>query len=173
MSTATACVPVETYLNTVYRPDRDYVDGRLEKRHVGEFDHSKLQMAIARYIADRGEQFRVAVYPEIRVQVAPDRFRVADLCCVRRRPMSGIVTEPPVLVIEILSPRDTVPQTEDRIDDYLAMGVPFVWLIDPRNLDRAWIYEPGQPRRKVSDRVLIAGEIRVPLNELPGQRDFE
>jgi Uma2 family endonuclease len=173
MSTISVCVPLQHYLNTVYRPDRDYVDGRLEKRHVGEFDHSKLQVAIARYIAERGEQFRVAIYPEIRVQVAPERFRVADLCCVRCKPVSGIVTEAPVLVIEILSPRDTVPQTEDRIEDYLAMGVPFVWLIDPRNLDRAWIYEPGQPRRQVRDRVLTAGDIRVPLDELPEQRDFE
>lgn len=172
MSTAVISVPLEKYLNRVYHPDRDYVDGRLERRNVGERDHAALQFALARYIADHSEQFRVVVYPEIRVQVAPERFRVADLCCVRRKPKSGIVTEPPVLVIEILSPRDTVPQTEERIDDYLAMGAPFVWLIDPRNLDRAWIYEPGQ-RRKALDRILTAGEIRVPLDELPGQKDFE
>ena len=135
MSTTGACVPLQHYLNTVYRPDRDYVDGRLEKRNVGEFDRSKLQVAIARYIAERGEQFRVAIYPEIRVQVAPERFRVADLCCVRSKPVSEIVTEPPVLVIEILSPRDTVPQTEDHIDDYLAMGVPLDELPEQRDFE--------------------------------------
>jgi Uma2 family endonuclease len=173
MSTATVCVPLETYLNTVYRPDRDYVDGRLEKRNVGKWSHAELQAALVQYLRTNAERFRVRTVQEIRVRVSPTRYRVADVCCVRRAPdESGIITEPPVLVIEILSPDDTVPQTEDRIDDYLAMGVPFIWLIDPRNLDRAWIYEPGQ-RSKVCDRILTAGEIRVPLNELPGQRDFE
>jgi Uma2 family endonuclease len=171
MSTASACVPLETYLNTVYRPDRDYVDGRLEKRNVGRWSPAELQAALVQYLRTSAERFRVRTVQEIRVRVLPTRYRVADVCCVRRAPNeSGIITEPPVLVIEILSPDDTAPQTEDRIDDYLAMGVPCVWLIDPRNPDRAWIQEPGQ-RDKVSDRILTAGEIRVPLHELPG--DFE
>jgi Uma2 family endonuclease len=173
MSTTNCCVPLQQYLNTVYRPDRDYVDGRLEKRNVGKWSHAELQAALVQYLRTNAERFRVRTVQEIRVRVSCTRYRVADVCCVRRAPdESGIITEPPVLVIEILSPDDTVPQTEDRIDDYLAMGVPFVWLIDPRDLDRAWIYEPGQ-RHRVSDRILTAGEIRVPLNDLPGQRDFE
>jgi Uma2 family endonuclease len=115
----------------------------------------------------------VITVTEIRVCVAPARYRVADVSCVRRAPEeSGIITEPPVLVIEILSPDDTVPQTEDRIHDYLAIGVPWVWLINPRRLDRAWLYE-ASGRRDVSDGVLTAGEIRVSQAELPRQEDFE
>jgi Uma2 family endonuclease len=173
MSTATL-VPVENYLSTVYRPDCDYIDGRLEGRNAGEWNHARLQMALGMYLNANGERFRVIAVPEIRVQVAATRYRVADVCCVRREPgESGIVTEPPVLVIEILSPDDTVPKTEDRIEDYLAMGVPFVWLINPRRLDRAWIYQPDQPRREVRDRILTAGEIRVPLDDLPRLGSFE
>ena len=33
----------------VYRPDCDYVDGRVVERNLGERDHSKLQAAIAAY----------------------------------------------------------------------------------------------------------------------------
>lgn len=33
-------VSVEAYFRTSYHPDVDYVDGVLEKRNVGEFDHS-------------------------------------------------------------------------------------------------------------------------------------
>ena len=32
-------VSVEEYLHSVYEPDLDYVDGRLEERNMGEFDH--------------------------------------------------------------------------------------------------------------------------------------
>jgi Uma2 family endonuclease len=173
MSPTVPGVSLDKYLNTVYRPDRDYVDGRLEERNVGKWDHADLQAALTQFLRNNAKRFRVITVTEIRVCVAPARYRVADVCCVRRAPdESGIVTEPPVLVIEILSPDDTVPQTEDRIHDYLAMGVPCVWLIHPRRPDRAWIYEAGG-RRDVRDGVLTAGEIRVSLAELPSLEDFE
>jgi Uma2 family endonuclease len=125
------------------------------------------------FLANNAEIFRVNTVAEIRVQVASTRYRVADVCCVRRPPgESEIVTEPPALVIEILSPKDTVPQTEERIEDDLAMGVPWVWLINPRKLDRACIYQPDQPRREVRDRILNAGEIRLKLEELPRPKDY-
>jgi hypothetical protein len=31
-------VPLSEYLNTSYRPDRDYLDGELMERNVGEWD---------------------------------------------------------------------------------------------------------------------------------------
>jgi hypothetical protein len=46
-------IPVEEYLATSYRPDCDYVDGEIEERNVGEFDHSFLQ----------GLLFRLHSYP--------------------------------------------------------------------------------------------------------------
>lgn len=36
-------IPVEEYLATSYRPDCDYLDGEIEERNVGEFDHSVIQ----------------------------------------------------------------------------------------------------------------------------------
>jgi hypothetical protein len=36
-------IAVEEYLATSYRPDCDYVDGAIEERNVGEFDHSFLR----------------------------------------------------------------------------------------------------------------------------------
>ena len=36
-------IPVEEYLRTSYRPDCDYVDGRVEERNWGEFEHGRIQ----------------------------------------------------------------------------------------------------------------------------------
>jgi Uma2 family endonuclease len=36
-----------------------------------------------------------------------------------------------------LSPEDTFPRLQDRFDDYLAMGVPNIWVLDPVSR-RAW-----------------------------------
>jgi Uma2 family endonuclease len=175
MSTATVTVPLEEYLNTVYHPDCDYVDGRVEERNLGEFEHGDLQTTIAEYLRQNAKRFRVRTVVETRVQVAPGRFRIPDVCCIRKRPKGQIITEPPVLCIEILSPEDRFSRVEARIADFLAMGVPYVWVIDPENLNRSFVYERGQSPspREVTERVLTAGEIRLNLDELPRQEDFE
>ena len=43
-------ISVEEYLATSYRPDCDYVDGRIEERNLGELDHSSLQTAVAVFL---------------------------------------------------------------------------------------------------------------------------
>jgi Uma2 family endonuclease len=48
-----------------------------------------------------------------------------------RGPQPEVIVEPPVLVVEILSPDDTYTETQSRSADYLRMGVPCVWIIDP------------------------------------------
>lgn len=150
MSTA-VLVPVDKYLNTSYRPDRDYIDGHLEKRNVGEFEHGDMQTALLRYLLDNAERFRVRTVAETRVRINASRYRIADVCCIRRRPEGRIITEPPVLVIEVLSRSDRFSRIQARISDFLAMGVPYLWTMNARNLDLAFICEPGKEPRAVTD----------------------
>jgi len=44
---STTAVRVEEYLSRIYRSDCDYVDGELHERNTGEYDHGRLQLAIA------------------------------------------------------------------------------------------------------------------------------
>jgi hypothetical protein len=44
---AGSLVSIQEYLNTSYRPDRDYVDGVVLERNFGEYDHARLQTEIA------------------------------------------------------------------------------------------------------------------------------
>jgi Uma2 family endonuclease len=43
-----------------------------------------------------------------------------------------VLTEPPLLVIEILSPDDSYSDTQERAKDYREMGVETVWIVDPK-----------------------------------------
>jgi Uma2 family endonuclease len=126
-----ASISVEEYLATSYRPDCDYVDGRIEERNLGEFDHSSLQTAIAAYFFSRRKQLDITVVVEQRVQVSPTRFRIPDVCVVLGKTNEQIFRTPPFLCIEVLSPEDRMSRVEHRIDDYLKMGVRYVWLLDP------------------------------------------
>ena len=41
-----AAIPLSEYLATSYRPDRDYVDGELQERNLGEREHALLQLIL-------------------------------------------------------------------------------------------------------------------------------
>jgi Uma2 family endonuclease len=133
MATATHLpISVSEYLHTSYQPDCDYVDGVIEERNLGELDHSEVQRAFLLYIDHRRKEWRIHTYPEIRVQTSPTRFRVADICIVSvAAPREQIIQTPPVAIIEILSPEDRVSRYSERLEDYRAMGVKNIWVVDP------------------------------------------
>lgn len=133
-------VPVEEYLHTEYDPDCDYVDGELQERNLGERDHSELQGEIYAFFKLRSQMWRLYPFIEQRLQITPTRFRVPDICLVAgARPKEQIFTQPPLVVIEILSPEDRFSRMQEKIADYLRFGVRYVWLIDPKTR-RAWVH---------------------------------
>jgi len=166
MATATL-VPVEAYLETQFQDgDREYIDGRILERNVGEIDHGDLQGNIYYHLRSRyGGRFWTGV--GIRVQVSRSRFRVPDIVVVEgSRPQGRIITVPPLLVIEVLSRDDRAEDIQERIDDYLGSGVRFVWVVNPRTR-RGWIHT-AEGSREAKDGVLRteAPAIEVPLSEL-------
>lgn len=127
-----ALVPLETYLHTDYQPDREYVDGEIRERHLGEKEHARLQMTLGWILMNHQHDWKIQVYPELRVQVSPTRFRVPDLTVLRAdAPDEQIITHPPLIVIEILSPSDSLLGIREKIEDYLAFGIPNIWIVDP------------------------------------------
>jgi Uma2 family endonuclease len=161
---ARTLIPVEEYLASSYEPDCDYVDGHIEERNVGERTHSRLQ---GRLIVFLGQISGIEILPEMRVQVKPNRFRVPDICVVTESSDEEVLTRPPFLCIEILSPEDRMSRMEQRIQDYLEMGVPYVWLVDPHTR-QAYCATPADGLREVKTGVLTTANplIEVPLNEL-------
>ena len=125
-------LPVDEYLNTTYRPDVDYVDGRLERRHSGEFDHADVQTAVCCLLRNRQEAWSVRAVGPVRVQITSTRFRVPDVCVIAAGlPRERIIRTPPLLCVEVLSPRDTLKAMRTRVQDFLDMGVATVWIVDP------------------------------------------
>jgi len=129
---STTLVSVSEYLRSSYRPDCDFVDGKLEERNVGEHDHAALQAALILWFGQHQEEWNIEVLPEQRIQISPTRFRVPDICLVSLdQPVEQILTKPPLACIEILSPEDTLRRMQDRIDDYRKFGVSSIWILDP------------------------------------------
>ena len=170
-TSTTTLIPVEEYLRTDYSPDRDYVDGVVLERHVGEKDHNKLQKALLFYLGARERELGIFVIHEQRLQVTATRYRVPDFCVIAgSEPDKQVFDEPPLVCVEILSPEDRISRMQERIDDYLAFGVGYVWVIDPKTR-RAWVHTPAgisEAKDGVlrTDKGTGAPEIVVPLAEL-------
>ncbi|SPF51974.1 conserved hypothetical protein [Candidatus Sulfopaludibacter sp. SbA4] len=127
-----AIVPLEEYLRTTYEPDMEYVDGQLVERHVGEYFHSRMQSLTGGVLGQREQErgFRGFIAQRVHVNDEP-RYRIPDLCVKALPHEATPVLVRPDLVIEIVSPDDTIPEMLAKVGEYLAAGIPHIWVIDP------------------------------------------
>ena len=129
----------EEYLRTSFEdPEPDYVDGELVARSMPNYLHSRIQARLSQALKpweDLGQLFGA---PEIRLRVAPKRFRVADFAVFTSEQDDLIPRDPPYAVVEIVSPDDRYEELMSKLADYEQAGVEFIFVADPpvRRLSR-------------------------------------
>jgi len=153
---------VREYLATSYRPDCDYVDGRIEERNVGEFEHALLQTLLGHTFMSNRDAWGVLPLTDVRIQVKPTRFRVPDVTVLRvGAPREPILTHPPLLVIEILSP-------EDRLSDF---GIENIWIVDPARRLAYRVTRSGLELAPTGEIIVPETPIRIVLSDLFAELD--
>jgi Uma2 family endonuclease len=125
-------IPLHEYLATNYRPDCEYVDGEIRERNVGKWEHARVQWLLALWFGTHEKEWGITGSTEQRVRVSESRVRVPDLVVLTAGAQPDVLIDPPLLVIEILSPDDSYSDTQERAQDYREMGVETVWIIDPK-----------------------------------------
>jgi Uma2 family endonuclease len=155
MAATTTLVSLEEYLRTSYHPDRDFVDGQVEERNLGEFEHARLQSLLIGWFLSHEKDWNIVTVVEQRIRVAAKRVRIADICLLHRSaPREQVTQTPPLLCIEMLSPEDRLPRAAKVMDDYARMGVANLWLLDP--VDRiGYVYTAGGLLKLTEDRLSI------------------
>jgi Uma2 family endonuclease len=132
MSTTTH-ISEEQYLRSTFEPDAEYVDGEIRTRPMGTYSHADWQMAIATWFFQHAKEWNVRSIPEQRTCVRPGKYRVPDVAVLdRANPKEEVVTVAPLAVFEVLSPDDTVQELYEKLDDYTSMGIPQIWVVDPK-----------------------------------------
>jgi Uma2 family endonuclease len=99
----------------------------------------------------------------VQTKISPPRYRIPDICVTIGKPGGNIITEPPFLCIEINSPDDSVSELRAKIEEYLDMGVQYVWVVDPVLLTGE-IYTRDRIAR-ARDGVFLAGDIEVDIRQ--------
>jgi len=132
MATASPLISLEEYLRTSYHPDADYVDGEVEERNLGEYEHARLQAVLAGIFLRQERDWNVRVLTEQRIFIDTNRVRICDVCLISRdAPREAVLKHPPLLCVEILSPEDRLSRAQLVLQDYLNIGVMNIWLLDP------------------------------------------
>ena len=147
----------------------EWVDGRLvEEEEVG-FLHDLVVAWLIRVLGSwAAERDGVVGASDTRFGVSASRGRKPDVSMYlegRRPPAHGLVTTPPDVMIEVVSPRPSDARRDrlEKMAEYAAFGVRFYWVVDPA-LELVEIFElQGDGRYS---RAAAAGE--GSLDEVPG-----
>ena len=163
---------VDEYLSMKFEHDCEYIDGVIRERALGDFEHCFLQGFFCSIFFNHRSEWGIVSLPEQHIRITPSRYLIPDVTVVKAGlPREPRLTKPPLLVIEIQSPTDTLREVFLKSRDYLGFGITNIWVIDPKT--RKAYYAKPDGLEDVTDGWLAVPEtpIRVSLDELFAEMD--
>jgi Uma2 family endonuclease len=164
----------------------ELVDGKLVERNMG-MESSEIAVRIAiligLYLRDHptGRLFGADASYQC-FKDAPDKVRKPDVSFVRAGRLPGDKAPkghsrvPPDLAVEVSSPGDLVYEIEEKVAEYLAAGVPLVWVVHPPTRT-VRIHRPRTSTRgpvaELNDQDTLTGEEVLPGFSCPVRSLFE
>ena len=131
----TTLISEQEYLQTSYPDlDREYCDGEVIERCMPPSLHSETQDLISVFFGMcRLRGIPIYARPELRTRIRTAKYRIPDVSIYWPvKPKEPIPEIRPLVAIEILSPDDTIEGVSRKLHEYLQLGVPHVWLLDPK-----------------------------------------
>jgi Uma2 family endonuclease len=102
----------------------------------------------------------------------PDTVREPDIAFLENKRVTGgdkFVSGAPELAVEVISPRNTPANVEQKVREYLAAGTQIVIVIYPKK-QTAIVHTPTSTTRLTTDDTLSGGDVvpgwSLPLREL-------
>jgi Uma2 family endonuclease len=169
-------VSEEEYLKNPAFEHHEYVDGAVVERHLGSKKHSRLQGRIVKVLLDWADQHPdIFVGPELHCQLMINgerRYRIPDIAVVAR-PFEGPYLEgAPELVVEILSPEDSINDAFDKFDEYFGGGCTLGWLVLPED-EAIWAISPERTVSRFCRSDTLTGFHLLPGFQVPVDSIFK
>ncbi len=125
---------VEEYLHTTFDgADREYLDGEVVERNMGNKSHGRIQVIIASLLRQHEARTGLYVIVEMRQKVTEVRYRIPDVAVFDGEPEGEVPSVPPLVAIEILSPDDRIGYVVPKLEEYRSWGVRHIWIADPED----------------------------------------
>jgi len=145
-----------TYKDIKNLPEGNYeiIDGEIVEMTPTGFEHGDYELNLASFLKNHLKDKGYISVGEVGVLISknPLRIRGADIVYVSKEKIKekpkGILEIAPDLIIEIIFPNNTVSEIEEKVEDYLKIGVQKVMLINPQT-QKVFIYENGKREIKM------------------------
>jgi len=191
MATATTrLLTADEFYDFVHRPENAGKWFELERGEVIElpppmkphgFVCGNVAGILRNYAVARREGYVCSNDTGLIVEQDPDTVRGVDVCYyIDDQTLDTMPRKysaaPPRLAVEVRSPTDRGKKIMRRLEEYLRLGVPMVWLVDPE--DRfVTVHEPGKIHQVLDEADELTGgdvlpEFRCRISEFfarPGQ----
>ena len=157
----------------------ELIDGRIVRMNPIGRSHAyvaaNLSMALNQFV--RQQKLGEVLVGEIGIfiQRKPDRIRAADVVFVSKERLaqttaSGYLKTAPDLVVEIISPTDRWQTVRDKLEEYFAIGVHRVWIVEPETR-AVLVYRSVTEMNRLGEGDVISGEgvlegFSLPVSEL-------
>ena len=155
-------------------PEGNYevIDGEVKELAPTGFEHGEWEGELYALLKRKLKGKGYVAVGEVGILISrnPLRIRSADVVYISKersqeRP-KGILTVPPELVIEIVSPSNTYTEMEEKVLDYLRAGVERVLLIDPQ-LRKATLFEGKEARLyDFKEEIDLLPDLKIRLSEV-------
>ena len=158
----------------------ELIDGEIVPMSPTGGVHGRLEMRLGRWLDvfvdehDLGWVLggEVGIY----IRRNPDRVRGADVAFwsherLPEGPPPGFLDVVPELVVEVISPTDRWRDIREKIDEYFAMGVDRVWIVEPPT-HSVLVYESPTTQRQLGEGDILEGEGVLKGFSLPVARLF-
>jgi Uma2 family endonuclease len=159
--------------STLPADDRgEWVDGRWVEAEVRDWVHETVVGWLLEQLRAWARAHDARVAPSgVKYAVAPTRGRMPDLTVFlagRRPPARGLVTVPPDVAIEVVSPSpaDVRRDRIEKLTEYAAFGVRWYWVVDPQ-LRTLEVFE-----LRASAYVHVGAAATGPVSDIPGCPDL-
>ena len=124
-------ITAEQYLRMTFEHDAKFVHGEIVERAMPDYMHGRTQGLLALLLERLGRSHGLLGCAGLRMKIASDVYRVADVAVFTERPRDPFPDTPPLIAIEILSKDDRHSELMQKLEEYLAWGVTNIWVVDP------------------------------------------
>jgi len=158
----------------------ELINGRIVPMTPAGGEHGALEIRLGRYLDEfvTNRQLGRVMGGEVGIYTRrnPDRVRGADIVFVSQerlpQPPQGFLEVAPELVVEIISPGDRWQDVRDKLEEYFAIGVQWVWVVEPAQR-AVLVFRSPTEMQKLGEEDTLKGEgvlegFELPLAELFG-----
>lgn len=159
----------EDLLAITDRPMPELVDGQLVERNMGQ-DADKVALAIGALLRVYVMSIRAGLVngSSCGYQIFaddPDKVRIPDASFTRKERLLGAHAArghsrlAPDLVVEVISPNDHAADLSIKVREYLAAGVPLVWVVNPDDSSVVTYRADGTAKLLGPEGVIDGGDV--------------